>query len=943
MRPSLPLESLLEMHDGTFRISIEDCVLEMTLDERGQLISSQVYSRHGAMVQRSEHAWEVVVDLGDREVPLGDHTIATLLEQSHRNAPVTIIAKAIRTALQVSSLRALLRTRELEGGRLFVNLALHWVDACCTDHRRGRIAYPSFPIVDGSGIGKTRLLQEMGQMANTLVVHVLCRRSQDANPSTLAERLLYLSGEYVHEYNGLVLQIRAVYRQILAFLVMQRGWNGTDDLRSFSPGLPSLADLSRLFFMACNQTEEAAQSNIWAQVLKTGVEEKHYTNHLLQALGNPRFVIAFDEASGLLVGSRESTSRGYLFRAMRSAAAIVAFEGYCHENELGEHHAILARQIDMLNKGSLARMADEELKEALYRLRGYEFSTGRDGERTALWRHGQRGLEEKRFCLIFTDTHSRVANFAPSAEADPSNRPTKGFHRERNELFPPLSLIPNYDLGLGDYLGLMSADGPLPRGVLERHTVGTMLRIGRPLWMSYYMTFKNFELVLSNAAAKILCNSPESLAPTIAPTKEELGKIKSRLIAPFAIRIPFKFSFFTQLSARLGSESMMPAGVIAEDREHTYSRYRAEPVLGSAASKLLVESEYRRDMLMTVVEHFRVAAPDAGYGGEFVAMMLMTAAVDHASGNKPYNPVRARDFLSFAAGREDPLDTGRRAMDNCYVCFTQFVRCHSSLSWKRIVDGLLHYVAFACRPNQEGFDLVIPLQCGGELRHLEATMDDDGGRERRETRQQQQQESLEMTRGRVGAILVQVKNHAGTTMSKGWFKSMRKPVYGMVQDLVGRGETNVKDAPLWVCCISLRQDAALASIAVAHWSELFHPDEVELFSDSDPEKRGFWDRKDPDPPAPTMRRKRPDAEARTFGMRSVPHEPTIQDFRTMHMNSWGHPDLLRAILDAVSNKSNQVMNAFSTSLQRTAFSKDGRQMAEQAYVEFDIFDLSPEG
>ncbi|CAG8854498.1 42178_t:CDS:1, partial [Gigaspora margarita] len=184
-------------------------------------------------------------------------------------------------------------------------------------------------------------------------------------------------------------------------------------------------------------------------------------------------------------------------------------------------------------------------------------------------------------------------------------------------------------------------------------------------------------------------------------------------------------------------------------------------------------------------EALKKGVVEAGYRGELTARLLLLNAWDCCIKKKNekeknsddtnisknyFRFVTLEEFLkSLLADNvykkiknrlEETVKFTGRKFSEAYIKFTHFINITYTPDRKDLENALIRGVAFSCKRNQQGADIIIPTYMGT----LDETVDED----------------------RISYILIQVKNHSTNNKGHGYLKSattMLSPAYIGIEDL----------------------------------------------------------------------------------------------------------------------------------------------------------------
>ncbi|KAL2890566.1 hypothetical protein HOO65_021108 [Ceratocystis lukuohia] len=352
--------------------------------------------------------------------------------------------------------------------------------------------------------------------------------------------------------------------------------------------------------------------------------------------------------------------------------------------------------------------------------------------RTALWNSATGG--EKTFFAVFLDTASKISNFSPAIAQDPSQKvPT---HERPNKcLFPPLyqSFTKNIFAS------------PTPAYLHEPNTDWRQIfTFGRPLWGALLQQGSTEDSVFQLSREK--CD-PDRVGSQVD------DKTVARL-ALLSYRIPFKVCKFS-LAERFVSGWMHGLANVSENREDLIIMQPTDPILALAAKSHGVTMG---PSLVKALEEFDTALYwnhiNVGEMGEFIAGIILLLAFDAISHERYFKPVLVQNFLgsllgqSIAEKAEKVFKDGRQSKVKTMLLEGNvfFNRIQRRVTAPKMVDIYNMYrscTACYLPTNFNGVDILIPVWVSGKARR----------------------------KGHIGCILIQVKNQAHHSVTKGRLNS----------------------------------------------------------------------------------------------------------------------------------------------------------------------------
>ena len=307
-------------------------------------------------------------------------------------------------------------------------------------------------------------------------------------------------------------------------------------------------------------------------------------------------------------------------------------------------------------------------------------------EATNLFLSSRRSLRETKDLFgIYTDTSSKLANFAPQSHHDRSSRVAIN----GTMLFHPF--VPCH---------CMDAQKVKSIGEEEDKWMSTerAITLGRPLWNSV-STFQPIDDLLVFAADKL----------RIKVDNED----DRHILALVLVRLGLFLSPVAPDTGFLVAEHMATALAINNDRSGILATYVSEPVLSLGASKSWRNMDNLSSKLLPVLWKALMRGQVLeGSLGEIVATIVLLISMDNLTGTEPHkffewHPVE--HFLKkLGTGWQwNQLKTG--VPSNAQISVTHFI------PWQRVFEesDLLKLAerraGCIMKRNQDGVDLLIPL------------------------------------------------------------------------------------------------------------------------------------------------------------------------------------------------------------------------------------------
>ncbi|OAV96868.1 hypothetical protein PTTG_12065 [Puccinia triticina 1-1 BBBD Race 1] len=309
------------------------------------------------------------------------------------------------------------------------------------------------------------------------------------------------------------------------------------------------------------------------------------------------------------------------------------------------------------------------------------------------------------FFSVFTDTTSRVANFNPALDRDPSTR----FHGVGVDLFAPIYKVSALDV-------FVSQDPPSSWD--ELLSPERLFTYGCPFYGLYFKgamqkTPRNaVETTALIAKKKLLLTTPSGspLALTNAQCFAILGSV-----------IQTRVSLHSPINSQLVASHAAHCMYIDSTREMIVSDYPPQFVYASAANAVLASDDAHWiesiNTLASAVKKGLVALGDAGEMATrliLIRAMQKTEAIPHENGRLIPNgySVRLVDFIKTLSG-EDPSsmkfdckDANDRntLLNKGRIFFNHITRISYTPSATDLLEFLYRGVAVQCRSREPGFD-----------------------------------------------------------------------------------------------------------------------------------------------------------------------------------------------------------------------------------------------
>ncbi|GAB1528280.1 hypothetical protein RhiTH_011472 [Rhizoctonia solani] len=352
--------------------------------------------------------------------------------------------------------------------------------------------------------------------------------------------------------------------------------------------------------------------------------------------------------------------------------------------------------------------------------------------------------------FIFLSTNSHLQQFAPPPANHPSVRVNRG-----HSLFPPFTELP-FDVFVTKVLrGLEKSPGYVSLTIAQGRRV--MSCFGRPMWHLHYTLWRKqqeqkTDRGLSSNSEPVSVPDVLTFAIDKLTAQGSLDKTPQSKLAAIGVRIGISFDSSTYLSCQAEAQHveshMRIVYAIPEHRKYMRTCCPSEPVLAEAAARYLDQ----RSKTGIAGEGPRVLAENCQNGilargerGELCGRLLVTIAHDIAI--KQYiqprslvfpqfhRPVPVLDFLralfasnhhttvlgatpvasSFLDGPNQP-PTLEETFRNTFIFFSHFELAKDSqvLDASLLPYALLRGYALQAKAGQVSIDAVIPVHMGSE-------------------------------------------------------------------------------------------------------------------------------------------------------------------------------------------------------------------------------------
>uniref|UniRef100_A0A1D1XK08 Cytochrome c-type biogenesis protein CycH n=1 Tax=Anthurium amnicola TaxID=1678845 RepID=A0A1D1XK08_9ARAE len=332
---------------------------------------------------------------------------------------------------------------------------------------------------------------------------------------------------------------------------------------------------------------------------------------------------------------------------------------------------------------------------------------------------------------IFTDTISRISNFAPKSEFDPSLRISEAGEK----LFPPFYILDTIDIYAKD-----------PQTPGEAEDPACLFRRGRPLWGSLFEA-QSHNMALTSDRIIDLARDKIIGGTNFTSWKKDKNRKTFSAAETLSIlgpRLCIDVSPWTLLSSQLISSHMWLCLHVSEERDRITTSLPSEPILAEAASRIINDPSVDVSELLNVLAStFREGVVLGGYRGELVARFLLLRAWDVACNkritsttltvsNQYSLSMTLGDFLKtllvaetykeLAPYLEDEKDSAyiQSTLCNALIRFTHFIKVTYTPSRQELLQFFIRGAAVLCKECEKGADIIIPIFMGKADTSLDA-------------------------------------------------------------------------------------------------------------------------------------------------------------------------------------------------------------------------------
>ena len=325
------------------------------------------------------------------------------------------------------------------------------------------------------------------------------------------------------------------------------------------------------------------------------------------------------------------------------------------------------------------------------------------------------------FFAVFLDTFSRISNFSPNSQFDPSNREVVSKPRR---LFPPIWQLAT--LEVWD----------------DCHKVGHLLGdVIRPTWYYKYGRAAFFAAIRAtqpDKARRVAEALQELIKDKLTRGGYDSNTIRPTVVAALNSRITMGIAGNSRLASEIVSSCMQYCGGISDDGNMLAIRTIAEPALAVAAADIIEKIRWG-PVLEELVKCSDIMDINVGVHGETAAQILRIMAHDKARkkslgpGRDPLilYPVKMVDYLKTLLGEDifkkiqnvnwsDPNGLGlvnsgansrsiEELLSGAYCSVIQFSRSYAVPGARYLAQLFYRSNGMMCKQNYPGIDGLIPM------------------------------------------------------------------------------------------------------------------------------------------------------------------------------------------------------------------------------------------
>ncbi|EFP85935.2 uncharacterized protein PGTG_11691 [Puccinia graminis f. sp. tritici CRL 75-36-700-3] len=294
---------------------------------------------------------------------------------------------------------------------------------------------------------------------------------------------------------------------------------------------------------------------------------------------------------------------------------------------------------------------------------------------------------------ILVDTNSRVANFNPRGEDDPSSRPM-GLRAEPFKVYPPIYELRTFDR--------MVSPKP-PRTWKHLFLPERLCNYGIPFYGIY------LKLALEAQVAEDPAAAVDKMA-TYALKKllcyQNAGPIEiteSRALALLGPTIGVPLHGQARQNVKLTASHAAHCGYIDADRDCQYSFYPSQPIYALAANNYLQKNE---DVLISCINTLTAILSQGQTGtgdvGEIASRIILLCAM-----NKTADDMKTAKKPADMKIAKKTMVNPTKLFDEGVMFWNHFMHCSHRPTSESLLECMHRGLALQCRPNQEAFDQVL--------------------------------------------------------------------------------------------------------------------------------------------------------------------------------------------------------------------------------------------
>lgn len=647
-------------------------------------------------------------------------------------------------------------------------LLVYWIKSCSFLANEGVLQNATFPIVQSSGTGKTKLVGQLCKSSNGpsdhvfWTVHIVCREAQGMWQSPFVKTLHGILSELLKQDRFKeVLKMTTSSSDPLEVEEEQRneGVDYIDDAAWYTlMGIIPESESGRVLEPGSQVQALEAQPMQEAQSVQPAIEAQPVqdTEHLPSLLPQTPEDELLDQLAGhvetlflqlmitideyvkgeqilgprfILTGPRNEETFYNIFRYAESDGDSDRIKAFCDHVQTRNvsQASIKALSAGLTNKqvvviwdearGLFSGQVVSRKNSLLYR--AVRLASSRIvTEFVGTSRNGA-------FSFIVMDTNARVSNFQRPLDRDPSAGRSARAGEELKPSMPAFLHVDFFDVHAAELISGMLKE---PRGIDRQATAfddkdseaaKLMKGIGRPLWHNLLEKSKTIDSLVKAVAYRINparsewhvgfdLNLPEGIAHVRKPP----------WLALLAMRFPSNIPMRAGLASQLVADSNATLTTVSGDCHLASIQYRAEPSLAAASAFLMKAPKVRKRVFEDLTEYVGRFGPEAGVGGEYVAMMMSCAAIDRLTLGAPYISVDFVRWLATFLGFDPdhpPAKFTKAIPKWCHgasICLSHYTTVDlGTPDWTAVELARIQGVGLVPASRQNpGYDFIIPFQ-----------------------------------------------------------------------------------------------------------------------------------------------------------------------------------------------------------------------------------------